>query len=46
VLLQEYGDDETYEAVVARDPKTGAWLANMDAAAKRTETSGGMAVAG
>jgi hypothetical protein len=46
VLLQEYGDDETYEAVVTRDPKTGAWLANMDAAAKRTETSGGMAVAG
>ena len=46
VLLKEYGDDETYEAVVVKDPKTGAWLANLDAVAKTSETSGGLAVAG
>jgi hypothetical protein len=46
VLLKEYGDDETYEAVVARDPTTGAWLANLDATAKHSENSGGLAVAG
>lgn len=46
VFLKEYGDDETFEAVVARDPKTGAWLANLDAVAKNSETSGGLAVAG
>lgn len=46
VLLKEYGDDETYEAVVTRDTKTGAWLANLDAVAKNSETSGGLAVAG
>lgn len=46
VLLREYGDDETYEAVVAKDPKTGTWLANLDAVAKHSETSGGLAVAG
>ncbi len=44
VLLQEYGDDEAYEAVIARDPKTGAWLADMDAAATHSAASGATAV--
>jgi hypothetical protein len=46
VLLTEYGSGETYAAVVLRDPKTGAWLANLDAMAKNSETPGGVAAAG
>ncbi len=46
VLLKEYGNDETYAAVVFRDTKTGAWLADLDAMAKTSETREGLAVAG
>ena len=46
VLLKEYGDDEAYEAVLARDPKSGLWLADLDASQKHSKTSGGLAVAG
>lgn len=44
VLLKEYGDDETYEAVVAKDPQTGAWLADLDAAVRHSAATGAAAV--